>query len=422
MLSGGERVLVAVSGGPDSMALLHVLAELQDELSLTLAVAHYHHQLRGKDADLDQKLAMETARKMGAEFYSGKAEPEWWKKLKGSIEELARNMRYEFLSKTAQKNSADKIALGHNADDRAESVLINLLRGSGLLGLAGMPLKRDQFVRPLIETSRQEILDYCWENSLGFRVDKSNRDRKILRNRIRAELVPMLKSFNPAIVGALGKTAELLAADEKFLEQESKAVFARLAQCRPGQVDFHLPVFFKQDLAIQRRLIRLAIQKLKKNLRRIESGHIFELESLLAAGQASFEMDLPDGIRIFKSYDQLRIEPARLKPESKFAPVQLTIPGAIRISPEEGFELELKAEPSDYGRFERQARKKMKRESISRLGSEEVFLCLDQIPGSLWLRPPRPGDRLQPKTKEDTNRKGKHHESTTFVRYAIHPR
>jgi len=396
MLAGKDKVLVAVSGGPDSVALLHLLNQLRDEFSLQLAIAHYHHQLRGKDADLDEKLAQEMAEKLGLEFFSGRAEPEWWKRMKGSIEELARKMRYEFLLKSAKEFKADEIALGHNADDLAESFLINLLRGSGLLGLAGMPPKRDKLIRPLIEVSRQEILDYCWENSLAFRVDKSNQDKQFLRNRIRAELIPMLKTFNPAIVSAIGKTSELLRADEKILEQESEGAFSKLAQIRPDRVEFHLPEFSKEELAIRRRLVRLAIRELKKDLRRIESGHIFELEELLDSGKASFELDLPDGVRIFKSYDQLRLELSRPKKKAGFEPMEIIVPGSCKIQLSDEFTLELKAELADYDRFKKQGKPKARRNSVFELGSDQAFLSLDQISGSLWLRAPKPGDRIQP--------------------------
>ena len=396
MLFPDERVLVAVSGGPDSVALFHLLWELREELRIQLVIAHYHHELRGRDADMDEQLARQMAEKFKVEFIAGRAEPEWWKKLKGSIEELARNMRYEFLVKSAIETKASKIALGHNADDQAESVLINLLRGSGLLGLAGMPPVRDRFIRPLIEVSRKEILDYCWDRGLAFRVDRTNRDKRFLRNRIRSELIPMLKTFNPSIVSALVKTSELLREDEKILEEHSKKAFSRLAKIQPGQINFSMKEFMLEPASIRRRLVRLAIQKLKKDLRRIEALHIFEMEELMYSGKASFALDMPERIKIFKSYDQLSIKLAGAKKPSAFEPVKLTIPADLKIRLNDEFELALKIEPSDYAQFLKSGVKKQQRGSIFDLGAEQIFLSLDNISSQLWLRAPKPGDRIQP--------------------------
>jgi len=166
MLSPNDKVLVAVSGGPDSVALLDLLFQLRHKYHLKLWVAHFNHKLRGKESDLDQKLVKELAQKFKLKFITARARPNWWKSQKGSIEEKARELRYQFLLQTAQKIRANKIALGHNALDQAESFLINLLRGSGALGLSSIPPVRDQFIRPLIETTREQIIQYLKSRSL----------------------------------------------------------------------------------------------------------------------------------------------------------------------------------------------------------------------------------------------------------------
>jgi len=405
MLEQGDSVLAAVSGGPDSVALLDLLFELKDDFSLRVSVAHYHHQLRGKEADLDERLASELAKKYQLDFIPGQAEPEWWKKLKGSVEETARKMRYEFLEQAALKIRAQKIALGHNADDRTESFLINMLRGSGLLGLAGMPPLRGKIIRPLIEVSREEIIDYLNERGLAFRIDKTNLDKKILRNRIRAELVPMLKSYNPKIIAAINRTSEILSEDEKCLEAWTEEIFARLAQVKGGKasVTFSVQQLVAQPVAVQRRLIRRAIQHLKKDLRRIEAEHSFELESLLEAKSPSFEIDLPQGVRILRSYDQLIIERIAISDQPVLQPmaarplaVAVKVPMKQHIALSSEFEIELSAELSDYQQFEKNRGERTKRESIFVSGFDQEFLALDNIQGALTLRSPKPGDRIQP--------------------------
>ena len=396
MLSKGEKILVALSAGPDSVALLDLLHRLSADFSLNLVVAHYHHQLRGRAADLDEKLARETAKKYHLVFLAGAAAPGWHKKIRGSMEETARKMRYEFLLSSADKIKADRIAIGHNANDLAESFFINLLRGSGLLGLAGMPPKRDNIIRPLIETTRDEIMDYLHDRGLPFRIDKSNLDKKILRNRIRAELIPMLKTYNPKIVEALVRTGELLREDEFFMESKSREAFSKLARKNETRVSFSAKQFSAQPKAIRRRLVRHAIELLKKDLRRIESEHLFELERMIDSNAASFELDLPAGIRIRKSYDQLFLENAFASKTSGFEPILLKPPltKTVFISPQ--YEIEVEFLPSEFKEFKQDQKKRDKRESIFESGDDRDFCSLDDFSGKLLLRPPKPGDRLQP--------------------------
>ena len=396
MLGQGEKVLVALSAGPDSIALMDLLNRLKADFALDLVVAHYHHKLRGRSADLDEKLAKVTAQKYRLEFIPGAAAPDWHKKIRGSMEELARKMRYEFLLASADKIKADRIAVGHNANDLAESFFINLLRGSGLLGLAGMPPRRDKIIRPLVETTRDEIMDYLHDRGIPFRIDKSNLDRKIPRNRIRAELIPMLKTYNPKIVEALVRTSELLRKDELLMESKSREAFSKLARKNETRVSFSATRFSAQPKAIQRRLVRHAIEHLKKDLRRIGSEHLFELERLIDSNTASFEIGLPAGIRIRKSYDQLFLENAFASKSSGFEPVLLKPPmtKTVSISPQHEIEVELL--PSEFKEFKRDQKKRKKRKSIFESGVDQDFLAFDDFTGKLMLRASKPGDRLQP--------------------------
>jgi tRNA(Ile)-lysidine synthase len=396
MLNKGDTILVALSAGPDSIALLDLLQRLRADFSLNLIVAHYHHQLRGRPADLDEKLARETARKYHLEFLAGAAAPGWHKKIRGSMEETARKMRYDFLLSSADKIKADRIAVGHNANDLAESFFINLLRGSGLLGLAGMPPRREKIIRPLIETSRDEIMDYLHDRRLPFRIDKSNLNKKILRNRIRAELIPMLKTYNPKIVEALVRTGEILREDELFMESKSREAFAKLARKSETRVSFSTTQFSAQPKAVRRRMVRLAIGHLKKDLRRIGAEHLFELERMIDSRVAGFELDLPAGIRIRRSYDQLFLENAFASKTSGFDPVLIDPPltKTIFISPR--LEIEIAFQPAELRSFKQEQMKRKKRESIFESGEDRVFCSLDGFSGRLMLRPPRSGDRLQP--------------------------
>ena len=391
MLAGGERVLIAVSGGPDSVALLDLLFLLKGEFRLELIVAHYHHRLR-KDADEDLKLVKRLAEKYGLHFIYEYAPEDWWKKKKGSLEEEARRLRYEFLLKTADTLEADKIALGHNAQDRAESFLLNLIRGAGALGLAGMPPVRDKFIRPLIETTREEILEYIKERSLAYRLDRSNLDPKFLRNRVRAELIPLLKSYNPRIIEAINRTCELLLEEQVLLEEIYEEQFKKLAKVKPKQVEFRARDFLKLPVAVQRGLIRQAIKELKGDLRRIGAEHIFELERLFSQKKTSFEIDIPDNIKMGKSYEYIFIKRDKKEPEKfKAQEIELLKEKEIVLSDEYLLRVSLKrASKSQFSKFKMPARASIFEKELA-----FAFFDLEMIKGRLRLRSWSRGDKIE---------------------------
>jgi len=395
MLLPGDRVVVAVSGGPDSIALLDLLYHLREEMDLTLVVAHYHHQLRGRAADKDQALVEGAAKKYMLEFIADKAPEGWWKKLKGSNEELARKMRYEFLENTAARIAGQRIALGHNANDLAESFFINLLRGSGMLGLAGMPPVRGKIIRPLIEIGREEILYYLHEHSLAFRMDKTNKDKRILRNRIRSDLTPMLKTYNPEIIAAIGRAGEVLREDERLLQTLALGAYANLARVEPGRVVFSVNKFLAEHKSIRRRLIRQAIEHLKTDLRKISAVHVFDLERMLNSGAAGFELDLPGNLRIRKSYDRLSVEVAVLKEEPAFEPVPLRVPCREKIVVSSEFEIEFTSGHAEFSEFQQSLGQRPERKNVFVSGEDRDWTALNGLE-PLEIRRPRPGDRIQP--------------------------
>lgn len=214
----GDGFIVGVSGGPDSLCLLDVLASLAPKHGFTLRVAHVNYGLRGCASDLDQKLVEKQAASYGIPVTVFRPE----KKVSGNLEESLRDIRYGFFETLRKRKKCDHIAVAHNMDDQAETLLLRLLRGSGLQGLSGMRPKNGAVIRPLIETSRQDILRYLEERGIASREDKSNRDTRLLRNRIRHELLPLLeKRFQPKTKKLLANTAALLAEDYAFLQHIS---------------------------------------------------------------------------------------------------------------------------------------------------------------------------------------------------------
>ncbi|MBR0162555.1 MAG: tRNA lysidine(34) synthetase TilS [Oscillospiraceae bacterium] len=253
MLVPGSRVLCAVSGGADSMCLLHWLVSLREERQLTLFAAHYEHGLRGEESERDARFTAQqcAAVSVPCTVEHGDVLPFAEEKHIG-IEEAARILRYRFLEETASQLGCEKIATAHNADDNAETVLMNLCRGSGTRGMAGIPPVRGRIVRPLLSTSREEILTYLASRGLPYIEDSSNGDDAYTRNRFRHSIVPLLEEENPSFLSAVSRTAQLLREDDAYLCVLADAFLAEHLQ---GNV---LPAaeLLKLDLPVSRRVIR----------------------------------------------------------------------------------------------------------------------------------------------------------------------
>ncbi|MBW2620551.1 MAG: tRNA lysidine(34) synthetase TilS, partial [Deltaproteobacteria bacterium] len=230
MLKPGDSVLIGVSGGPDSVALFHVLLTLASRFSLRIGVAHLDHCLRQNDSDKDAEFVASLAARFDIPCYIHKANVRKYQlENKLSLEEAARRVRHTFLNRVAEKNSFNKIALGHHFDDNAELVLMNLFRGSGPLGISGIPPVRDgKIIRPLIRSNRSEIIAFLDKNGIKYISDSSNRDTRFLRNRIRHDLIPLLKtSYNPKITQNLNRLASIVRSEEEWIEDVIHPLFKK---------------------------------------------------------------------------------------------------------------------------------------------------------------------------------------------------
>ena len=298
-----DRIVLGVSGGPDSIALLYCLLALKEEYRLTLHVAHLNHMLRPKDSLKDAEFVRLLAKKLGLACAIKKVNVRGLKK--GSLEEAARKARLDFFLDTAKRIKADKIALGHTLDDQAETVLMRLLRGSGLLGLSGILPKRDilgfTVIRPLLGIKRKEIENFLKAKRIIPRVDASNLDQAYFRNRIRHKLLPGLEKYNPNIKEVLAGSAQNLALDYDYLCSSSLKIFKRLAKGTAHQrISFPLDKFLKLHPAIGNMLLRYAYAWLKGDTRRLTYRHIRELNDLLLNRPEGSIVDLPSGISFSK--------------------------------------------------------------------------------------------------------------------------
>jgi tRNA(Ile)-lysidine synthase len=302
MIEPGDKVLVALSGGPDSTALFHLLLALKDELSFSLFVAHLNHQLRGKEAEEDALFVRRLASEKGIPFKMAKVDVGRAALEQGlSLEEAARVVRYNFLFSLKKKLKMDKIAVGHTKNDQAETFLMRLIRGSGLAGLSAIyPTTLEGIIRPLIDVTRREIIDYLEGEGISYRIDSSNYDLFFMRNRVRRKLIPYLEEqFNPDMVNTLSRVAEVSRADDGFLSELARARFSEIASDIENGVSLDITRFLELPLSLKRRILRLAFLRVKGELRRLSYYHIDSIISLAERSEGK-RLCLPRGIVAIK--------------------------------------------------------------------------------------------------------------------------
>ncbi len=340
MLKKGDNVLVAISGGPDSVCLLLVLNSIKKEFSINLFCAHLNHQLRGVESDCDERYVKRLTKKHRIPLLiESRNVTKFAKDKKFSLEQAARKLRYDFLLQTAKKIGADKIAMGHTKDDQVETLFMRLFRGTGLRGLRGIPAVRKispniSIIRPLIETPREEILFFLKKRKIRARLDSTNAQTAFLRNRIRHELLPHIeKYYSPKIKEILARTADNLDADYDYLIKQQRKVFKRIAKIKKD-ASISLPIkgLKSLPLSFKRGVVRLAIEDVKGNLEGIDYRHWVKIEDLMEGAPTS--LHLPGGIRVVKKLGQVQFNGARHEfVRHEFVPgtIIIKIPGVTKI-------------------------------------------------------------------------------------------
>lgn len=384
LLESGARILVGVSGGPDSMALLSILTELRPRWDLDLIVLHCHHGLR-KEADEEEALVRKWAKKWNCPFSRRNLQVRAFQKRSGrSIQDAARELRYQAFSDVAKQKKAASVALAHTADDQAEEFLIGLIRGAGLGGLAGMPVKRGLFIRPLLRVFRSEIYSYLETRKISFREDPSNRDFRYLRSRVRHHLLPELKKYSPNIPAQLNQTTQLLQKDEEYLQRKTEQIAVELISpsgdslCIPRRSLAELPQ------ALGSRLIQKALTLGLGHLRQVRAVHILTiLEAARTSGNQG-QIPLPEGWSA--RWDDTLI---RLGPAGQEAPPLK--PFAYEISRVQEVFIQ---ETGDRIFFRR---KKYSQKSTLPLNNRLLArVDLQKISWPLLIRNTQPGDRISP--------------------------
>ena len=379
LLEKKDRILVAYSGGVDSTGLLNLLLELRGEWSFELFLGHFNHKLR-HTADEDEQFVRRIAKKYSLPLFVGSKDVgSYARKKKLNIEEAGRELRYDFLKKTALKIGGAKIATGHTMTDQAETFLMRLMRGSGLRGLGGIfPLVEGKVVRPLIQVERQDIEAYLRKKGIEFHTDESNFDRRFLRNRIRLDLVPYIKkNFEPEIISSLGRIASIIREEDSLLEKIAEEKAKRAISKKNNKISLEVKPLSSLSRAMARRVVRGFISELRGNLREISFE---DVESVLCLKEGK-EFPLRKGHVLRREKGQIFLK-GKIPPKIKYE-YRWEGKGPLEIK-----ELKLKFEG-----------KKIKRGKSLPLDFDDqtrAFLDLGKLKFPLLIRNRRKGDRYQP--------------------------
>jgi tRNA(Ile)-lysidine synthase len=332
LLAHGQTVLVAISGGADSTALLHALWHLRARLRTQLSAGHVHHGLRGEEADADARHAAAFAASLGVPYVEKRVEAAVYaREHRLSLEAAAREVRYASLEEAADEMRATCIATGHTADDQAETVLLNIIRGAGPAGLSGMPPMRGRVIRPLIDVTHAEVEEYCREEGLEYRVDRSNLDPRFRRNRVRLEVIPLLKQLQPNVVSALCRLADVMHGENDYIDSQVDWVEREIVRQEGDRVFITLEGLVVAPLSFQRRIVRRAIARLSGSEADLELERVDAVLELASAGQTGSVIELPGGWQVRRTYQDIAIGPAAPAAAAPGA-WPLPVPGAVEIA------------------------------------------------------------------------------------------
>ncbi|MFZ5918851.1 MAG: tRNA lysidine(34) synthetase TilS [Chloroflexota bacterium] len=414
LLFRGEPVVVGVSGGPDSLCLLHLLRRLAAEWGLSLHVAHLNHRIRGADADADAAFVAHLAAAWGLPCtVEAQDVPALARRRKLAVEEAARQARYTLLARLAGQVGARVVAVGHNADDQAETVLMHFLRGAGLAGLRGMlpktPLGEYRLlggqtaegmwlIRPLLEIPRAEIQAYCAAHGLEPRFDRSNLDTTYFRNRLRHELFPILETYRTHVREVIRRTAQVAAADYALLQEVLAAAWAGVMRSADDEaVVLDLAGWRALPLSLRRATLRQAVQRLRRNLRDINFVHVEEAVRIAGEKETGAMASLPGGLVLLVGYETLTVADKGYAPAAEDRPVlwvarlPLVAPGCTPLPGPGGWRVLI--EPL--------SRDELPPGWEANPDRWQAFIDAGAIgAGGLVLRQRRPGDRFQPQGME----------------------
>jgi tRNA(Ile)-lysidine synthase len=383
MIAPGTGVVVGVSGGPDSTALLHILNLLKGDLGFTITAAHLDHGLR-PESDLDAQFVAEMAKGLGIEFELRSVDVRnLAKSLNISIEEAGRRARYDFLDEVRKKFGADIVATGHHRDDEVETFFLRIFRGSSIKGLRGIPPVRGRIIRPLINCGRSEIIDFLEKEGIAYRIDETNFSTDTDRNFIRNQVMPLVRRRFPNFGMPLKRTMELIKVEDDFLEEETLKIYSAAVHDQGESLAVNISALRGVPGVLIARVFLRALQEFFGVEIRWRQAHLESISWLVRSNNPSSMLDLPEGIKLVKEYDRIVISRHKEIELSQPEITRISGPGKISMS-KSGGTIELNVLPREQNL------------QIERNSPGKVFFDADLISFPLILRSPRPGDRFRP--------------------------
>ncbi len=385
LIEDGDKIVLGLSGGPDSVCLLHLLSRLKEAMNIEVYAAHLNHQIRGIEAQKDALYVSQLCESLGITFFVKSINvPEYCKENKLSIEEGARKLRYEMFFEIKENLNADKIAVAHNMNDQAETVLMRIMRGTGLQGLKGIDYIRDGvIIRPILDIEREEIESYCEQYNLNPRIDKTNLETIYTRNKIRLELIPYMKeNFNSNVMESLVRMSRSVKLDNDFIEEEAFKKFKEVAFINGYNLEIKLDKYKNLHKSLKTRIIRQGIKYVLGDTNFIDQKHIDEIIILELDSKIDKKLVLPRGLFVYRQKGKLVFTTKEIVPQ-KEKDFSLEVPknGFVKIH-EADVIIETEIIPINKYRG---------------LKKDKSLKCFDnnKIEGGIFVRNRRSGDKIK---------------------------
>jgi tRNA(Ile)-lysidine synthase len=384
LIQNGDKIVLGLSGGPDSVCLLHILNRLKETFDIEIYAAHLNHQIRGIEAQKDAFYVSKLCESMGITFFVKSIDvPKYCEDNNLSLEEGARKLRYEMFYEIMKKTKSNKIAIGHNLNDQAETVLMRLMRGTGLQGLKGIDYIRDNtIIRPILDINRVDIEKYCDEYNLEPRIDKTNLESIYTRNKIRLELIPYMKeNFNPSIVESIVRMSNSLRNDNDYVEQEAKNIFDNISKLTTTSAEIELKDYLNLHSAIKVRVLRNAIKHILGDTNFLDQKHIDDILELESENKINKKITLPRGVLVYRMKNSIILTTKEIVNEEIDFCYNIPSDGFIKVK-ELGIIIETQKISAD--RY-----KSMKADKISK------GFDFNKIKGGITVRSRKQGDKIK---------------------------
>ncbi len=310
LIENGDKIILGISGGPDSVCLLHILNRLKETFDIKIYAAHLNHQIRGLEAQKDALYVAKLCEEMGVKYFVRSIDvPKYCEENKVSIEDGARTLRYELFYEIMQKTNANKIAIAHNMNDQAETILMHIMRGTGLQGLRGIEYIRDNvIIRPILDIERSEIEDYCEKYNLNPRIDKTNLDPIYTRNKVRLKLIPyMQENFNSNVIKSIVRMSSSLRNDSDYIEENALMKFEEICTVLDESVEIPVDLFVNLHNAIKYRIIRYAIKYILGDTNFIDQRHLLDIIELESEKKVGKKLNIPRGLFVYRKKNSIII-------------------------------------------------------------------------------------------------------------------